>query len=75
MNCGICFTMMGIVFYRRFLAVGGLFLAVTVVAALVPDYQWWLIGAAWWLAMFIPGLSAHRERMRRQHDEQRTRIL
>ncbi len=75
MNCGICFSMMGIVFYRQFLVVSGLFLIVTVAAAAWPDVQWWLIGAAWWLATFIPGLCAHRERMRRQQDGERTRIL
>jgi hypothetical protein len=75
MNCGICFAMMGIVFYRRFLIVAGVFLAATVGAALLPASQWWLIGAAWWLAMFPTGLTAHRERLRRRHDGQRTEIL
>ncbi|MEX2315617.1 MAG: hypothetical protein WD669_00590 [Pirellulales bacterium] len=74
-NCGICFAMMGIVFYKRFLAVGALFLLVTLLAAWMPNLQWWLIGAAWWLAMFVTGLSAHREfLLRRQHVE-RTTIL
>jgi hypothetical protein len=75
MNCGICFAMMGIVFYRSFLLVACMFLAVALLAAAWPGIQWWLIGAAWWLAMFFPGLSAHRERLRRQKDERRTRIL
>jgi hypothetical protein len=75
LNCGICFAMMGLVFYRRFLAVGGLFLLTAIAAALWPGAQWWLIGAAWWLAMFVPGMTAHRERLRRQQDEKRTRIL
>jgi hypothetical protein len=46
-----------------------------VLAAALPAVQWWLIGAAWWLAMFIPGLTAHRERLRRQQNGQQTRIL
>lgn len=75
LNCGICFAMMGLVFYRRFLAVGGVFLVTAVAAAAWPSVQWWLIGAAWWLSMFVPGVTAHRERLRRQQDEQRTRIL
>jgi hypothetical protein len=58
MNCGICFAMMGIVFYRRFLFVAGVFLVTTVAAAFLPAVQWWLIGATWWLAMFPTGLSA-----------------
>jgi hypothetical protein len=75
MNCGICFAMMGIVFYRRFLIVAGVFLAATILAASLPSVQWYLIGAAWWLAMFPTGLSAHRERLKRRQDGQRTEIL
>jgi hypothetical protein len=75
MNCGICFAMMGVVFYKRFLAVGGLFFVVTLLALWQPDLQWWLIGAAWWLAMFLTGLSAHREHLRRRQHERRTEIL
>ena len=67
--------MMGIVFYRRFLVVAGLFLGVTLAAASLPDLQWWLIGAAWWLAMFIPGVDALRELGQRQQDEHQTDIL
>ena len=75
MNCGICFTMMGIVFYRHFSRWAACFSRSRWWPRCVPDYQWWLIGATWWLAMFVPGLTAHREHLRRQHDEQRTRIL
>jgi hypothetical protein len=67
--------MMGIVFYLRFFAVAGVFLVVTVAAALLPSLQWWLIGGAWWLAMFPTGLSAHLEGQRRKQNERRTTIL
>ena len=75
LNCGICFSMMGIVFYRQFLLVSVLFLIVTVAAAAWPQVQWWLIGGAWWVATFVPGICAHRERLGRQKDGERTRIL
>jgi hypothetical protein len=75
LNCGICFSMMGIVFYKQFLLVSGLFLVVAVAAAAWTSIQWWLIGGAWWLATFIPGWCAYRERSRRLQNAKRTRIL
>jgi hypothetical protein len=66
LTSGFAFAMMGVVFYRRFLAAGALFLAVMLAAALLPGVQWWLIGAAWWLATFVPGFVAHRERLLRR---------
>jgi hypothetical protein len=75
MNCGISFSMMGLVFYRRFLVIGGLFFVVCIAAAAWPRIEWWLIGVAWWLATFIPGFTAHREHLRREQHEQRARIL
>ena len=61
MNCGLAFAMMGLVFYRRFLLAAGLFVMVMLAAAWLPTIQWWLVGAAWWLALFIPGFAAFRE--------------
>ena len=75
MTSGIGFAMMGVVFYRRFLIYAGLFLGVMVAACWLPAWQWWLIGAAWWSAMFFPGLSMFRERRTRQQHGQGTRIL
>jgi hypothetical protein len=66
MTSGIGFAMMGVVFYRRFLIHAAIFLAVMPVAARWPEAQWWLIGAAWWCAMFFPGVSMFRERRARQ---------
>lgn len=74
-NTGIGFAMMGLVFYRGFLAIALLFFAVTLIGASRPDYQWWLIGGAWWLAMFVPGFCANREYRRRNEDGHTVRIL
>jgi hypothetical protein len=75
MTSGIGFAMMGVVFYRRFLVFAVLFLAIMLAAARWPGVQWWLIGAAWWSAMFIPGVAMFRQRRRRARDENETRIL
>ena len=75
MNCGIAFAMMGVVFYRQFFFVGAMFAAVTLIVAAYPQYQWWVIGFAWWLAMFVPGVGAYRELKRRQNSGEQTRIL
>jgi hypothetical protein len=74
-NCGIAFASMGLVFYRRFLLAAAMFLLVMLAAARLPEYQWWIVGGAWWLAMFVPGFYAHREKKQRERDERRTRIL
>jgi hypothetical protein len=75
MTSGIGFAMMGVVFYRKFLGFAALFLLLMPVAAQWPEVQWWLIGAAWWAAMFIPGLAMFRERKRRLAEGGDTRIL
>lgn len=74
-NCGIAFAMMGVVFYRRFFLAAAMFLAAMVAAAALPHYQWWIVGGAWWLAIFVPGYSAHREKRQRERNERQTRIL
>src|SRR5262249_9538260 len=71
MTSGIGFAMMGVVFSRQFPS-AVLFLVVTLVSPLLrewPGSQWGLIGAAWWCAMFFPGLSMYREQKRRSRDE------
>lgn len=73
LTSGIGFAMMGVVFYRRFLAFAALFLAIMLVAA--PQWQWWLIGLGWWSAMIVPGVSMFRERRRRMQAGNETRIL
>jgi hypothetical protein len=75
MTSGIGFAMMGVVFYRRFLIFAALFLVMMLVAALWPAAQWWCIGAAWWSAMFFPGVAMFRERRRRLQTGGETRIL
>jgi hypothetical protein len=74
---GIGFAMMGVLFSRRFFALAVLFLLLAVVLPLeaVAPVQWYLVAAAWWLAMIVPGIALVRERQRRQRDERRTRIL
>lgn len=75
LTSGIGFAMMGVVFYRKFLACAALFLAVALAAVLWPEVQWWLIGLAWWSSMLIPGVAMFRERRRRQQVGGETRIL
>jgi hypothetical protein len=75
LTSGIGFAMMGVVFYRRFFAFALLFMTVLVVAPLVPDIQWTLLGLAWCVALFVPGLSMHLERRRRRQDANATAIL
>jgi hypothetical protein len=75
-NCGFGFAMMGVVFYRGFFCVALLFVVATVLAAVWRDVQWWIIGVAWWFAMFVPGYIAFREqRMRQARDERPTKLL
>ena len=44
-------------------------------APFLPAVQWVLFGAVWWAALFIPGLSMHRENRRRLHDGSRAELL
>jgi hypothetical protein len=75
MTSGIGFAMMGVIFYRRFFAFAALFLAVTVLAPVVEDVQWGLLGVAWGTALFIPGVAMHREYRRRIRDDTAAAIL
>jgi hypothetical protein len=75
LTSGIGFSLMGVVFYRSFLGIAALFLVLTLVAAAAPQWQWWLIGLAWWLAMIIPGVLMFRERRRRMHVGGESQIL
>jgi hypothetical protein len=72
---GIGFAMMGVVFYRRFLAFAALFMLVIVLAPLFPELQWILLGLAWWVALFVSGLGMHLERRHRMQDETAAAIL
>jgi len=75
MTSGIGFALMGVVFYRRFLAFAFVFLATMLAAAVWPQAQWLLIGGAWWLAMFVPGVGFYREQRERQRHGDDARIL
>jgi hypothetical protein len=77
LTSGIGFAMMGVVFSRQFPSAVA-FLLVTLVSPCLeewPGLQWGLIGAAWWGAMFFPGLSMYREQRRRTRDEAAAQIL
>jgi hypothetical protein len=74
MTSGFGFAMMGVVFARQF-PFAFLFFAVMLAGPLLPGLQWGLIGLLWWAAMFLPGLSMHREKLRRIRDASTTRIL
>ena len=50
-------------------------LAVMLAGPFLPGVQWGLIALLWWAAMFLPGLSMHREKRRRAHDTTATRLL
>jgi hypothetical protein len=75
LTSGIGFSMMGVVFYRRFFIMAAVFLAIAFAAAALPAVQWYMLAAAWWCAMFVPGLFMFLEKRRRQQDERAARIL
>ena len=75
MGCGMSFALMGVVFNKQFFAVAVLFMVVMLVAAAWQPIQWYVIGAAWFVAMFIPGVIMHREKLRRQKHGDQTRIV
>ncbi len=74
---GIGFAMMGVVFYQSFFTAAAVFLALAVAIAMpqVAPFQWYLIGLAWWGAMFVPGAIMFREKRRRQIEQRETKIL
>ncbi len=75
LTTGFSFAMMGVVFSRQWVF-AILFLIVAAIGPLLPGgAQWGLIGAAWWGAMFIPGLSMHLEKQRRARDGSTSEIL
>ena len=74
LTSGFSFAMMGVVFSRQWVF-ALVFLAVAAVAPLLPGVQWALIGAAWWSAMFFPGLHLYLEKRRRSRDGTKTEIL
>src|SRR5262249_16936160 len=74
MTSGMSFAMMGVVFSRQF-PFAFLFLAVILAGPYLPGVQGGLIAVLWWAAMFLPGLSMHREKRRRAHDATATRLL
>jgi hypothetical protein len=77
LTSGFGFAMMGVVFSRQFPATVA-FLLIALISPLLrqwPGTQWLLIGAAWWCAMFFPGLSMYRELRQRMRDESSARIL
>jgi uncharacterized iron-regulated membrane protein len=38
-------------------------------------WQWYLLAALWWLALLVPGVVLHREKLRRLADDSHPRIL
>jgi hypothetical protein len=74
LTTGFSFAMMGVVFSRQWVF-AVLFLGVAAVAPFLPGVQWALIGAVWWSAMFVPGVSMYLEKRRRSRDGTRTQIL
>jgi hypothetical protein len=76
LNSGFAFAMMGVVFYRRFFHVAVVFLAAAMACPWVGSVrQWYLLAALWWLAMIVPGVVLHREKLRRSSNDRRARIL
>ena len=68
LTSGIGFSLMGIVFYRRFLLFGALFFVLTLTAPLLVEFQWLAIGLGWFVALFSSGLSMHLEKGRREQE-------
>jgi hypothetical protein len=75
MTSGIGFAMMGVVFSRRFFVIALAFLIIMLIAPLLREWQWMLLGVAWWAALFIPGIAMHRERRQRVSNEAAASIL
>jgi hypothetical protein len=76
LTSGFGFAMMGVVFYRRFFYVAALYLAASIACPWVgPVRQWYLLAALWWLAMIVPGVVLHREKLRRLADSRQAQIL
>lgn len=75
MTSGIGFAMMGVVFYRRFLAYAAVFMVVMLASPFLPDHQWFALAGAVWVSLFVPGLIMHRERRRRLEAGAPTKVL
>jgi hypothetical protein len=76
LNSDFGFAMMGVVFYHRFFYVAALYAVAAVACPWVgPVRQWFLLAALWWLAMIVPGIVLHREKLRRLADDSRSKIL
>lgn len=76
LNASFSFAVMGVVFYRSFFAIAALFMAAGLAAPFAgPVLQWYCLAAAWWLALIIPGVLFHLEKLRRHDDDQRSQIL
>ena len=71
------FAMTGVVFYRRFFWIAALFVILALANSLpaVQPFQWYLLAAGWWIAMFVPGFVMFQEKKRRSSDERTSRIL
>jgi len=76
LTSGFGFAMMGVVFYHRFFYVAAIYLAAAIACPWIgPVWQWYLLAALWWLALIVPGVVLHRERLRRLADDRRPKIL
>jgi hypothetical protein len=69
------FSMMGVVFHRRFFASAVVFAGLAILAPRMGHHQWDVIAVGIWLTLFIPGLQMHRERRARANDESRSTVL
>lgn len=72
---GVGFSLMGVIFYGRFVAYAVLFVAVAIASRWVGSWQWPMLGGVWWAALFVPGVYMHRELVRRRRGPAPTRIL
>jgi hypothetical protein len=76
LNSGYGFAMMGVVFYRRFFYVAAMYGVAAIACPWVgPVRQWYVLAALAWLAMIVPGVVLHREKLRRLADDRRSQIL
>ncbi len=75
LTSGIGFSMMGVVFDRRFIVFGVLFLMLAISMPLFVAIQWIAMGVAWFATLFSAGLAMHREKLRRKRDGTASKIL
>jgi hypothetical protein len=69
------FSMMGVIFHRRFFASAVVFAGLAILAPRLGHFQWDVMAVGIWLTLFFPGLLMHREKRSRARDDARSTVL